>query len=242
MDIFNDKENKKIENSSGELDDIILDKNSKKFDIKKIALLGGVAILLLIIVISIVKMTSPSTNQEIITQTSKNQQIQSSKESFDQEIPITEEEKSDFNVKPKEITPKEEQTHPTIQEIEKKIQPKVTIPQTKKEITHQNKQLTEKPKKTHKKRVKKTYSKKTTVSKGDYYIQVAAFFRFPPSKKFLNKIKRDGFSYVIKTVIRDKRSIKKVLIGPFKSKKEAKKSLTTIRKNINKNAYILRIK
>ena len=237
MDIFNDKDNKKIENSSGELDDIILDKNSKKFDIKKIALLGGVAILLLIIVISIVKITSPSTNQELITQTSKNQQIQSSKESFEQEIPITEEEKSDFNVKPKEITPKEEQTHPTIKEIEKKIQPKVTIPQTKKEVTPQNRQPIEKPKKTHKKRVKKT-----TVSKGDYYIQVAAFFRFPPSKKFLNKIKRDGFSYVIKTVIRDKRSIKKVLIGPFKSKKEAKKSLTTIRKNINKNAYILRIK
>ncbi len=79
-----------------------------------------------------------------------------------------------------------------------------------------------------------------------YYIQVAAFIKYSaPNKKLIEKIKKYGFNYKIYTVTINKNGKKlkvhKLLIGPF-DKKEIKKELIKVKKYINKNAFIFKVK
>ena len=94
---------------------------------------------------------------------------------------------------------------------------------------------------------KKTYTKKVFTKSGKYYIQVAALMKYAkPNKKFLTLIKKHGYNYKIYpvTVNKDGKKIKinKLLIGPFASKKEAKKELVKIKRQITQNAFIFKVK
>lgn len=242
MDIFNDENKKLDDETQNELDDIILDKKNRNFDIKKIALLGGVAILLLVIVITIVKITSSpkNSNQDFITkETPKTEKNKNSEENYEQ-VPIIEEDNNIFKEEPKETIQEEKTKQPSIEEVEKKIVKQEEAPKPKvKEEASEPKIV--KAKNSVTKETSKP-KRKISVSKGTYYVQVGAFYKYPPSKKFLKTIKDNGFNYVIKTVIKNSSSIKKVLIGPFKSRYEAKKYLYKIKKKINKDAFITRIK
>ena len=64
----------------------------------------------------------------------------------------------------------------------------------------------------------------------------------PPSKEFLKRIKKSGYEYVIKKVSVKGSKIKKVLIGPYSTKDIAKKELLKVKRNIKKDAFIIRIK
>jgi DedD protein len=77
-------------------------------------------------------------------------------------------------------------------------------------------------------------------AKGRYYIQVGAFFRYPPDKKFLESIEKEGFTYTIVEGVRNGTSFKKVLVGPYPSRSAAKKDLDRIKRRINQNAYVLK--
>ncbi len=242
MDIFDTNDPKKeIKNSDdlqNELDDIILNKKEKNFDIKKIALIGGSIILLLLIVISIMKIVSekPKNESEDFFATEatppKNEVVEES--SFEQ-VPIIKEDTKE----------PEEKFDKLAQDVIKEEKSKEEIVKTPVQKPIATKKITEeKPNKLSKKETLKPKIKekrKVAVSK-KYYIQVGAFYRLAPSKKFLKSIEKNGFNYVIKTVIKDSSEIKKILIGPFASRDEAKTALPKIKKTIKKDAFITRVK
>jgi len=88
----------------------------------------------------------------------------------------------------------------------------------------------------------KHYSIKKLFAFGHDYIQVGAFVRFHPSKKFLASIKKHGYSYTYKKQNIRGKIFTKVLIGPFSSKTRAKKALVHIKQEINSQAYIVRVR
>ncbi len=237
MDIFNSKEPEKQENKefSNELDDIILDKKDKNLDIKKIALLAGSAILLLIIVISIVKITSgdnETENEDFFATETTTPTEEKIDEDYKQ-VPIIKEEAVEPEEKIEKIVEEviEEQKNENLQ----KATPAKEFDKEPVEKTKQTKEIQKKSKIND----KETYK---TIAKGEYYIQVGAFYKFSPDKKFLDKIQKNGYDYIIKTVIKSGSEVKKVLIGPFETRTKAKKALSNIKKTIKKDAFIVRIK
>ncbi len=75
-----------------------------------------------------------------------------------------------------------------------------------------------------------------------YFIQVGATSKSFPDKRFLNKIKSSGYDYIVHKVTIKGQDIKKVLIGPYSSRSEARGDLGAIQSKINPSAYIYRIK
>ncbi len=75
-----------------------------------------------------------------------------------------------------------------------------------------------------------------------YFIQVGATAKSFPDKRFLTKIKRAGFDYIVHGVTIKGKHIKKVLVGPYSTRDGAKNALGSVKANINPSAYIYRIK
>jgi len=71
-----------------------------------------------------------------------------------------------------------------------------------------------------------------------YYIQVGSFSK-EPNGKFLGVIKKSGFHY---TILPTSRGVKKLLIGPYKSRAEVDKALPQVRDRINKSAFVYKAK
>lgn len=85
--------------------------------------------------------------------------------------------------------------------------------------------------------------KKAVISKNisGIYIQVGAFTKFPDAK-LLKKLKKDNLDFIIHKVNIKGKNYNKLLIGKYKSRTDALKTLSKIKNSYNKNAYILRIK
>ena len=75
-----------------------------------------------------------------------------------------------------------------------------------------------------------------------YFIQVAAVTRGEPSKKFLKLIEKNKFNYKIQSVEIKGVKVRRVLIGGFKTLKEAKTALPEIKKKISSSAFIKKLK
>ena len=77
-----------------------------------------------------------------------------------------------------------------------------------------------------------------------FYVQVYAFFKESdrPRQQFLNKITSHGYSYIFHQPTSKKNNLTKVLIGPFKDIKSAKKNLKDVRIKIVRKAFIFKIK
>ncbi len=75
-----------------------------------------------------------------------------------------------------------------------------------------------------------------------YFIQVGATSKSFPDRRFLQKIKDSGYDYIIHKVFVKGRTIKKVLIGPYSSRSQAKSELAGVQNSINPSAYIYRVK
>ena len=119
MDIFDTnepkKESKEEKELHNELEDIILNKKDKSLDIKKIALIGGSVILLLLIVISIVKIFSqkPQPQTEDFFASAPTEEKSVEEKSFEQ-VPIIKEETKE---------PEEEKFEKLVQEVIKEKEP-----------------------------------------------------------------------------------------------------------------------
>ncbi|KYJ85521.1 SPOR domain-containing protein [Sulfurovum riftiae] len=70
-----------------------------------------------------------------------------------------------------------------------------------------------------------------------YYIQVGSFSQ-TPSTRFLNTIKKHGFSYKITAPTAN--GTKKLLIGPYASRTAADNALVRVKDRINKGAFIVK--
>ncbi len=68
---------------------------------------------------------------------------------------------------------------------------------------------------------------------GNVYIQVGSFAK-GPEKSFINKIRRAGFKYRIKTG----NGLRRVFVGPFESRSDAKNILGIVRSKISSQAFI----
>lgn len=77
---------------------------------------------------------------------------------------------------------------------------------------------------------------KSTVSQ-TYYIQVGSFTR-SPSQQFLGVIKNSGFNYKITPATAS--GTKKLLIGPYESRKAADAALANVKNRINKSAFVVK--
>ncbi len=75
-----------------------------------------------------------------------------------------------------------------------------------------------------------------------YFIQVGATSKSFPDRRFLQKIKNSGYDYIIHKVVVKGRNIKKVLVGPFSTREQARDNLSGVQTTINPSAYIYRIK
>ena len=81
-----------------------------------------------------------------------------------------------------------------------------------------------------------------TALKGDFYLQAGSFFK-PINKKYLNNISNNGFPYIVQKVSNSKGgTVRRVLIGPFKSELLARQALPRVRSKISKNAYLKTLK
>ena len=94
--------------------------------------------------------------------------------------------------------------------------------------------------------VEKVATEKVSTDKaivtGAYYIQVGSFSKYEPNKKFLISITDKGYSYTYHNVSKNANEpLNKVLVGPFKSEKEARDALAVIRNSIEAGAFLTRM-
>ena len=133
-----------------------------------------------------------------------------------------------------------------------KVNESKNIEKVKQPIEIQTQNTKQTPKMTLTKALEKLKPKKPKthiVSKkieSKYYIQVAALMKYTkPNKKFLELIKKYGYNYTFYTTVINRNGKKivvhKILVGPFNSKKEAKKQLLRVKKYITQNAFIFKV-
>ncbi|NPA74354.1 MAG: SPOR domain-containing protein [Epsilonproteobacteria bacterium] len=238
-----------------ELSDIMLDKSSNDTSkMKKILLLSIILIILFLLILAGMKLFNKpqvkKNNFNIVLPpepTSKVETKQNKEELFKQ-VPIIEEENNNsakldnFNTMVKKLKQKEQQNSEAqtqaTQETEQKVQ-KATKEATtgiKKALTTNIKKA--KPKIT--KKIKKSYS--ASKAHKAVYIQVGVTFKEKPNKAFLNKIKKYGYKYTLYNIKIAGKNATKILIGPYSSKKAARASISKIKKEINKAAFIYVVK
>lgn len=73
------------------------------------------------------------------------------------------------------------------------------------------------------------------------YIQVTATNKFDPSDKYLKNLKSKGYSYKLYKTSVNGKEYTKILVGPY-DKNAINSHLSKIRKDINKDAFIFRVK
>ncbi len=235
------------QNDMDNLDNIILQQNEKREKIKKYALLVGSLILVFIIVLSVVKLlNNPTPNyQEALNEDQQFLQESESEEENFQEVPI---QKSDVTVESTKIVPKkQEDLQSKIQEVKQEIAqsaPKTTPAKSKTSVQTKPKTATKPPvaKPSKPKTSKPSKPNTSTVAKSNIYIQVGAFLHSNPDKRLLAKIKKLGYSYAVKRFNINGKKIKRVYVGPFASRAEAREALVMVRKSINKQAFITEVR
>ena len=249
-----------------DLDDIVLENFDKKEKIKKYLLMGGAVLLIFIIVISIVKMVSDSSSapQDELVETQPIEQTtqEATQDTNFQEVPIATEsgteQKSDVDQVINEVM-QQQKSAPSTATVSAAATASGSQPIAKMSETTQK---AKEPKTPAKKPAKpKTASKpapKTAaakpkpkpaakpapkpVAKGNIYIQVGAFLKYDPDKAFLRKIKAAGFNYIIKEYTINGKRVKRVYVGPFASRADAKEALAKVRARIAKGAFITKVR
>lgn len=231
-----------------ELSDIVLEKDDNKaLKTKRILVIAALLILVFLLVLVVMKVINkPESNAaqsklvlppEPITQeaTPKDDQL------FKQ-VPIIKEDEADKkesfeemvkSLKEKEIqkqTDTQEEKAPTV------AQEAVTTPPPA--IEQSTPQETTKP---VQKVVAPTKATQATASSG-VYIQVGATSRLSPDKKFLALIQSKKYSSKLLPITVNGKQVTKILIGPFANTTAARNALPDVKKEINKDAFIYRVK
>jgi len=96
---------------------------------------------------------------------------------------------------------------------------------------------TKKAQKVAPKPVVKAAAKPVAKPSGHYFIQVGAFTK-TPSRRFLSSITKNGFTYHVTKA--NSSGTKKLLLGPYNTKKLAYKAIPSVKAHINKHAFIIR--
>ena len=214
-------------NDKNELNDIILNKGGSANSNKKIIL--AVATLGVILIIVVMLMNSLSSNgtdnlpQAALPPEPKAQIIEEDADEplFEEVEVIEEEDDSDANLdqiaqKLKEESMQEEEVIVVAPKPVKKVVPKKVAP-------------------------KKVATATKSTSGIAYYIQVGSFSKYEPNKKFLKSINTLGFDYKFHKVTRNSKTFNKVLVGPFKTSKQAKDARRVLRAKVEPGAFLVKL-
>ncbi|WP_457562875.1 SPOR domain-containing protein [Caminibacter pacificus] len=250
--------------------DDLLNINPKK-DMKKpliYAAIGFLIFIIIVIAVAIFQNMSSGKNNEILPPQPKTEKEIKPQEEF-KPLPIetanentanqnanqnenqnvNENTQNNANTNTNAQTPAATQTNTTQNNTQtQKPKPQITQepvknvkPQAKEQKTQK---ITKKPVKVTKPAVT---TKPKKVAYGKYYVQVAALLRnAKPNKKFLALLKKYGFNYkYIHTYIvknGEKIKVTKILVGPYKTRSDAKRALAKIKREVTQNAFIYKAK
>ncbi len=252
-----------------ELNNIVIDdeQEGKVQNSKKFLLIGAAAIVLFLVVL--VSVYSLNQEEEEVSPLAQAQDSLVPQQKADSMLESQDDRDAKFEQVPiSDESPKKEESVDKFDEIVKEIQskqknitdvepanlpppPRAEIQPQEKEVLSQTKVVPKEsvvPQNVETDSVIKSLVEQTTSNKAEvndvpkgWYIQVGSFSRFTPNDKFLNTIKENGFEYhILKTKSGDK-SIQKVLVGPFKSRDEARDANVKVREEINKEAFLKKI-
>ena len=230
-------------NESNELNDIILNKGASANSNKKIIL--AVATLGVILIVVVMLMNSlTSTGTDNLPQTPippKVQVIQTpQEEALFEDVEVLEETTDEDNLDAIAARLKAESQAEKLQveELqEEKIISTATPLVEKEKVVVAPKTITKKiPPIT-----KVPPSTKSSTSKLSYYIQVGSFSKYSPNKKFLKSITDLGYTYKFHKILRDSKTLNKVLVGPFKSMTTAKDARRVLRAKVEPGAFLTKL-
>lgn len=223
-------------NDKNELSDIVLNKKGSSNVNKKIILsVATLGIILIIVVMVMNSLNSQGTDnlpqavlppkpqpQEASTQKSNEEPL------FEDVKVIQEKASSDEDLD--KIAQKLKQE--SVQEQKTVASEQKTVVQEQKTVAPKQKVLTP---------VKKTVTKPQVTSQIKYYIQVGSFSKYKPNKKFLKSITDLRYHYIYHKATVNGKRLNKVLIGPFKTKKEANNAKRVIRAKIEPGAFLVKL-
>jgi len=211
-------------NDKNELSDIVLNKNGSSSSNKKIILaVATLGVILIFVVMLMNSLSSKGTSNlpQAVLPPEPKAQINTQKEADE---PLFEDVK---------VVQDNTSTDEDLEKIAQKL----------KQESAQEPKVIEKKKivKTKKQAVVKTIAKIQTTSDIKYYIQVGSFSKYKPNKKFIKSITNLGYKYIYHKVTLNKKPLNKVLIGPFKTQKEANDAKRVIRAKIEPGAFLVKL-
>ena len=228
-----------------ELSDIILEKDdNKSMKIKRILIIVALMILVFLVVLVVMKVINKpdpksSTDKLILPPQPVSKQVEPKKEDdLFKQVPIVEEEdkKESFEEMVKSLKEKEIKKQADIEPvIVEEIQTKIEQP-----VKEAVKKII--PVVTAPKVVKPVVKQTTTNATKGVYVQVGATSRLTPSKKFLAQLAKNNFEYRLLPIDVNGKKVTKILVGPYANTTQAKQVLGDIKENINKDAFIYRVK
>lgn len=245
-----------------ELNDIILNKTEQKGSNKKLLVaIATFAIILIIVVVVMNKLGSDSNASSLPHPPKKRavvvEEVVDEPDYAEKSVPMVEKSienssdlRDDDTVEEVDVIPEDDtvlqEPHYSHEKATKPVHKKVSKPKAKAKAKPKAKSTRPSGKYNAKrKRLEKSsvapHSKPVAATKGKYYVQVGSFARYAPSKKFLNKITQRGYTYTYHKVTRNGKSLKKVLVGPFKTQSAAREALPIIKRSVEPGAFLTKI-
>jgi len=228
-----------------ELSDIILEKyDNKSIKSKRILVIVALLIVVFLVVLVVMKaINKPIEKQDntklVLLLNSTEKKIEDLKKEDDifKQIPIVEEDKKEsFEEMVKSL--KETKKQDDIKPIAKKVATTPIIKEKPKTIKIPKvTKLTTKPKK---KSIKSSID--NTLATTGVYVQVGATSRLAPDKKFLALLASKNYRHKLLPIDIKGKRVTKILIGPYPNSTVAKSVLYDIKSNINKDAFIYKVK
>jgi DedD protein len=129
-------------------------------------------------------------------------------------------------------TPKSVVNNIKIVETKPKTKPKVIITEAKKDT----------PAKIVKPKIQRPKRDVIFGQNSGYYVQVGATTSPNPNRFLVNKLRQNGYSYIIHPIVIKGRKFYKLLIGPYSSKTEALEKLPRIKATINPKAFLYHLR
>jgi len=211
-----------------ELSDIVLNKNNTAGSSKKIVLaVATLGVVLIIVIMLMNSMNSSSTDnlpQAVLPPKPQKEVIQESvqEEPLFEEVEVMEDDAAndaDLDKIAQKLKQESQVTAPT--PVKKTpVVKKKTVVKTTPSTTHTTKKVS-----------------KTATNTIKYYIQVGSFSKYEPNKKFLHSITKLGFNYKYHKV----GALNKVLVGPFKTRKEAENAKKVLRAKVEPGAFLVKL-
>jgi len=215
-------------NDKNELSDIVLNKNGSSGSNKKIILtVATLGIILIVVVLLMNSLNSKGTDNLPQAVLPPKPQPQTTTQKATEE-PLFEDVK---------VIQEKASSDEDLDKIAQKLKQEST--QEQKIIAPKQKKISTEKKVVAKK--KRAVPKPQTTSTVKYYVQVGSFAKYKPNKKFLKSITDLGYKYTYHKVTIHAKTLNKVLIGPFKTQKEANSAKRVIRAKIVPGAFLVKL-